>query len=75
MVPSTTIVGLMGTAKGDAGTSENPWSKFCVVAGGGGKLASATTSVVVVASIVQQLRFVSVCNYHPYIYGNFVMLY
>jgi hypothetical protein len=35
VVPLTVSTGLMGTTKGDAGTSEDPWSKFCTVAGGG----------------------------------------
>jgi hypothetical protein len=68
VVPSTAVTGLMDTAKGDAGTSEDPWSKFCVVAGGGGELSSAAAAADMDASVMQQLRFVSVCNYHPYIY-------
>jgi hypothetical protein len=47
--------GLMGTAKGDAGTSEDPWLKFCAVAGGGGELASAAAAAGVAASAVQHL--------------------
>jgi hypothetical protein len=75
VVPSTVVAGLMGAAKGDVGTSEDPWSKFCAVVGGGGKLASVVVAAGVAASTVQKLRFVSVCNYYPYIYGNFVLLY
>jgi hypothetical protein len=55
VVPSTVPVGLTGTAKGDTGTSQDPWSKFCIVAGGGGELASAAAATSIVASTVQQL--------------------
>jgi hypothetical protein len=63
VVPSTVPVGLTGTAKGDTGTSQDPWSKFCIVAGGGGELASAAAATSIVASTVQQPRFVSFCIY------------
>jgi hypothetical protein len=53
------LAGLMGAAKGDTGTSLDPWSKFCVVAEGGDELASATAAVGVVVSVAQQLRYVS----------------
>ena len=39
VVPSTAAVGLMGTAEGDAGTSEDTWSNICAVAVCGGELA------------------------------------
>jgi hypothetical protein len=55
VVPSIVAAGLMGTAKGDAGTSEDPWLKFCAVAGGGGELASAAAAAGVAASAVQHL--------------------
>jgi hypothetical protein len=61
--------------KGDKGTLEDPWSRFCVAARGGGELASAAAAVGVAASAVQQMRFVSVCNYYSFVYGNFVLLY
>jgi hypothetical protein len=50
VVLSTVSAGLMGTTKGDAGTSEDPWSKFCAVAGV--KLSSGTTATSVAASTV-----------------------
>jgi hypothetical protein len=45
--------GLGGTAKGDRGTSLDPWLKFCTTADGGGKLASAAVAAGVEASIAQ----------------------
>jgi hypothetical protein len=76
VVPSIVSAGLMGMAKGDVGTSEDPWSKFCAVAGGGGELASVATTVGVATSAVQQMRFVSLCIYlFIYIYDSFVLLY
>jgi hypothetical protein len=55
MVPSNVPTGLVGTTKGDAGTSRKPWSIFCTVAGGGGILASAATAAGIAAYAVQQL--------------------
>jgi hypothetical protein len=52
--------GLVGTTKGDTGTSLDPWSKFCDVAEGEGELASAAAAAVgVTVSVAQQLRYVS----------------
>jgi hypothetical protein len=51
--------GLVGTTKGDTGTSLDPWSKFCATADGGGELASAAAAASVAASVVRQLRYVS----------------
>jgi hypothetical protein len=48
VVPST-----VARAKGDTGTSEDPWSKFCAVAGGGGELASAAAAAGMAASAMQ----------------------
>jgi hypothetical protein len=55
VVLSTATAGLMGTTKGDAGTSEDQRSRFWAIAGGG--LASATAAAGVATSAVQQLRF------------------
>jgi hypothetical protein len=52
VVPSTAAAGLMGTVKGDAGTSADLWLKFCAVARGGGELASAAAAAGVAASDV-----------------------
>jgi hypothetical protein len=39
---------------------EDPWLRFCATARGGGELASAAAAAGKVASVVQQLRLVSV---------------
>jgi hypothetical protein len=59
VVLSIVPAGLMGAAKGDTGTSLDPWSKFCAAAEGGVKLASAAAVAGVAASIANQLRYVS----------------
>ena len=56
MVPATMPAGLVGAAKGDTGTSLDPWSKFCAAVDGGGELASATAAAGVAASVARQLR-------------------
>jgi hypothetical protein len=56
VVPATMPAGLVGAAKGDTGTSLDPWSKFCAAADGGGELASATAAAGVAASVARQLR-------------------
>jgi hypothetical protein len=64
VVLSTMHASLVGTTKGDMGTSQDPWSKFYALAGGGGELAStAAATAGVAASAIQQLRFVSLCIY------------
>jgi hypothetical protein len=50
---------LVGTTKGDTGTSLDPWSKICATADSGGELASAAAAVGVAASVMRQLRYVS----------------
>jgi hypothetical protein len=45
-------------AKGDTGTSEDPWSRFCV----GGEIAFAAAAAGLAASVVQQLKYVSVIS-------------
>jgi hypothetical protein len=50
---------LVGTAKGDTGTSLDPWSKFCATTDGGGELASAVAASGVTGSVARQLRYVS----------------
>jgi hypothetical protein len=47
-------------AKGDTGASEDPWTRFCV----GGEIASTTAAAGVTASVVQQLKYVSVIRAH-----------
>jgi hypothetical protein len=56
MVPA----GLVVAAKGDIETSLDLWSKFCVASDGEGELASAAAAAGVVASVVRQLRYVSI---------------
>jgi hypothetical protein len=58
VVPSTVPVGQVGAAKGDTGTSPDPWPKFCIAADGGGELASTAAAASVAASVVWQLRYV-----------------
>jgi hypothetical protein len=43
-------------AKGDTGAPENPWTRFCA----GGEIASTTAAAGVAASVVQQVKYVSV---------------
>jgi hypothetical protein len=59
VVPATVPAGLVGTTKGDTGTSLDPWSKFCATADGRGELASAAAAASVAASVVRQLRYFS----------------
>jgi hypothetical protein len=47
------LAGLMGAAKGDTGTSLDPWSKFCAVTESGCELASAATAAGVAAPAIQ----------------------
>ena len=67
VVQSASAAGLVVTAKGaaakgDAGTSGDPWSRFCAIAGGEGEIASAAAGGGVAVSTVQQLKFVSVIS-------------
>ena len=48
------------TAKGDVGTSVDPWSRFYAATRGGDELASSTAAAGVTTSDVQQLKFMSV---------------
>jgi hypothetical protein len=62
-VPPASAAGLVvaakgPTAKGDMGTSEDPWLRFCV----GGEIASASAAAGVAVSVVQQMKFVSVIS-------------
>jgi hypothetical protein len=45
-------------ARGGVGSSQDPWSKFCV----GGEIASAAAAKDVTASVAQQLKHVSVTS-------------
>jgi hypothetical protein len=45
-------------AKGDTGTSEDPWSRFYA----GCEITSAVVAAGVAASVVQQLKYVSVIS-------------
>jgi hypothetical protein len=63
-VPSTAATGLVVEAKGDAGTSEDPWSRFYAATGGGDELASSAAAASMATSAVQQLKFVSVIIYY-----------
>jgi hypothetical protein len=45
VVPSMVPAGLVGTTKGDTGTSLDPWSKFYAAADGGGELASTAAAL------------------------------
>jgi hypothetical protein len=58
VVPSASAKG--DTAKGDAGTSEDPWSRFWAATGGGGDLASIVAAASMATLAVQQPKFVSV---------------
>jgi hypothetical protein len=62
-VPPASAVGLVLAAKGpaakaDAGTLEDPWLRICA----GGEITSTATAAGVAASIVQQLKSVSVIS-------------
>ena len=64
-MPSAAAIGLVveakgDTAKGDAGTLEDPWSRFYAATRGADKLASSAAAVGVATLAVQQLKFVSV---------------
>jgi hypothetical protein len=67
VVQSASAAGLVVAAKGtmakdDAGTSGDPWSRFCAIAGGRDEIAYAAAAAGVAASAVQQLKFVSVIS-------------
>jgi hypothetical protein len=67
VVQSASAAGLVVTtkgaaAKGDAGTSGDPWSRFCAIAKGGDEIAYTAAAAGVAASAVQQLKFVSVIS-------------
>jgi hypothetical protein len=64
VVPLASATGLVvaakgAAAKGDAGTSADPWLRFCAVVGGRDEIVAAAAAGVA-ASAVQQLKFVSV---------------
>jgi hypothetical protein len=50
------VAAMEHAAKGDTRTSKDLWSRFCA----GGKIASAATTTGVAASVVQQLKYVSI---------------
>jgi hypothetical protein len=45
-------------ARGDVGSSQDPWSKFCA----GGEIALSAAAKDVAASVAQQLKYVSVTS-------------
>jgi hypothetical protein len=58
VVSSASVAGLVvaakgATAKGEAGTSVDPWSRLCAVTAGGGEIASAAAAAGVAALAVQ----------------------
>ena len=55
---STSPVATTTEARGDVGSSEDPWSKFCA----SGEIASAAAAKGVAALVAQQLKYVSVTS-------------
>jgi hypothetical protein len=58
VVPTAVTAGPVAMATVAKGSSQNPWSKFCV----GGEIASAAAAKDVVASVAQLLKHVSVTS-------------